>query len=499
VEHLYTNLGRAYELAGEWEEARAVYEALLSLARDARESRLQWAALSRLAILAVQRSLDVETSEGLLGEALEAARETGDRKALAETEWNLAQVATLAWEPEKALARGEGALALARELGDEELAARSLYVLASAQAFGGRWEECVALAGEARATYGRMEGLPSSRATGAGALAMQFLWAGSPPSDALYVRAMEANCLCLLALGESNLGGIRAGITAGRSALSIGREIKNDWVLVFASLNLSHNLLDAGEYEEALRLTQEGAELARKLPNPLTLFYMLYALGNAWQAVFGLEEARAAYRESLELAEVVPVAAHRVIMLSGLCANQALDGDREGARAYALEAVRVRAGTPSALVWRDLVRHHEVEALLWGEDEGLAREEVARLGGRLGMNRRCLVPYLRAKALLARRDGETGRAVEHLLEAEALAEELGLRGEAWQAAAEAGELLEGCGELGEASAAKRRAAAVLRELAGRIGDEGLRAGFLSAPRVRRVLDAASGADEVGGS
>jgi tetratricopeptide (TPR) repeat protein len=491
VEHLYTNLGRAYELAGEWEEARAVYEDLLSLARSTKEPRLRWSALSRLAILAVQRSLDVEAGEGLLGEALEAARKTGDRTALAETEWNLAQVATLGWEPEKALARGERALDLARELGDEELAARSLYVLASAQAFAGRWKECVVLAGEARALYAEMGG----RTMSAGALAMQFLWVGSPPSDKLYVRAMEANCLCLTALGESNLGGIRVGEAAGRSALAIGREIKNDWVLVFASLNLSHNLLDAGEYEEALRLTLEGAESARSLPNPMTRFYMFWALGNAWQAVFGMEEARAAYRESLEVTGAVPAAAHGIIILSGLCANRAMAGDWEAARAWAVRAIKTRRETPSMLVWRDLQRHHEVEALLRGGDGGLAREEVARFGERLGGNRRYRIPYLRAKALLSRWDGETGRAVEHLLEAEALAEKLGLPGEAWQIQVALGGLHEERGEPREARAAFRHVAAVLRKLGGRIEDEGLRTRFLSTPRVRRVLDTASDASE----
>ena len=487
IEHLHTNLGRAYELAGEWEEARALYEALLSLARDAREPRLQWVALSRLAILAVQRSLDVEAGEELLGEALEAARAIdraiGDRTALAETEWNLAQVATLGWEPEKALARGEGALALAREVGDEELAARSLYVLASARAFGGRWEECVALAGEARAMYARMDG----RAMGAGALAMQFLWAGSPPSDALYVRAMEANCLCLMALGGSNLGETRAGTAAGRSALAMGREIKNDWVLVFASLNLSHNLLDAGEYEEALRLTQEGVESARDLPNPMTLFYMLWALGNAWQALSGLEEARAAYRESLEITEVVPVAAHGLLMLSGLCANRALAGDPEGAHPYASEAAKVRAATSSELVWRDLWRHHEVGALLWGGDEGLAREEVARLGGRLGENRRFRLVYLRMLAVLHRWRGDAEGTIEHLREAEALAREIGLPGELWQIQCTLGELHEEGGEPDKARQAFVRASRVVRELAGKIGDEELREGFLGGPQVRRLI------------
>jgi tetratricopeptide (TPR) repeat protein len=49
LEHLHVNLGRAHELAGEWEEAEKTYEEMLAGARD---PRLECAALNHLAILA---------------------------------------------------------------------------------------------------------------------------------------------------------------------------------------------------------------------------------------------------------------------------------------------------------------------------------------------------------------------------------------------------------------------------------------------------------------
>src|SRR6266702_3294686 len=54
IEHLYTHLGRAYELNAEWEKARTAYTSLLAYARDARQPAMESAALDRLAALAAQ-------------------------------------------------------------------------------------------------------------------------------------------------------------------------------------------------------------------------------------------------------------------------------------------------------------------------------------------------------------------------------------------------------------------------------------------------------------
>jgi hypothetical protein len=54
IEHLYTDLGRAYELNAEWEKARAVYTLLLAYARDSGQSAMESTALNRLTTLAAQ-------------------------------------------------------------------------------------------------------------------------------------------------------------------------------------------------------------------------------------------------------------------------------------------------------------------------------------------------------------------------------------------------------------------------------------------------------------
>jgi hypothetical protein len=81
-----------------------------------------------------------------------------------------------------------------------------------------------------------------------------------------------------------------------------------------------------------------------------------------------------------------------------------------------------------------------------------------------------------------------GRAIEHLHEAWALAQKIGLPKELWQIQSRIGDLHERGGEIGEARAVFSRAVQTLRRLAEKIGDEKLKKGFLAAPQVRCVLE-----------
>ncbi len=54
IEHLYTHLGRAYELNAEWEKARAVYTLMLVYAQDTSQPVMESNALNHLTILATQ-------------------------------------------------------------------------------------------------------------------------------------------------------------------------------------------------------------------------------------------------------------------------------------------------------------------------------------------------------------------------------------------------------------------------------------------------------------
>jgi DNA-binding SARP family transcriptional activator len=481
IEHLYANLARSYELSGEWEKARATYNAMLTLSRDEREPALECAALNRLAILLVQRFGNIVAATDLLEEALEVAEKSGDRAAQAETEWNLAQMGIHAWEPDAAGAHAEKALELARQLGLEELAARSLDTLGISHNFAGRWDECVARTREAAMLYARMGD------RGAGSVAAQYLLVGSPPSEALHNRAMEAQCLATVAVAEVNRGELAASVDAGRAALKIGRVINNEWTQALAATNLSQGLIEEGRLGEALRTAQEGARLARELTDPVLPLIALYAAGNAQQAILGLEEAQRMYRESLEVAAALP-RPWSLLMVSRLCANRALANDWEAAHRYVVDSVRIRDAAPARLMWLDFVRYHETEALLRGGEEELAREDTKRFGERVGGNRRFHLVHLRMLAVLDGWDGRTREALAHLREAGTLAQEIGLPGELWHILAAIGELYEQRGEPEEASASFSRAASILERLAGEIEDEALKQGFRSAPQLRRVLE-----------
>jgi hypothetical protein len=139
------------------------------------------------------------------------------------------------------------------------------------------------------------------------------------------------------------------------------------------------------------------------------------------------------------------------------------------------------------LIFFDFQRHHETQALLRSGKERQAREDVRRLGERVGQNRRFRLVHLRMLAVLGKWDGDVEGSIGHLREAEALAEEMGLPGELWQIRAALGELHEASGDEERAERSFLRAAETLRWLADRIEDPTLRANFLGTLPVRRVL------------
>ena len=480
LEHLYANLGRAHELAGEWEQAEANYEDMLDRAREVRNPRLECAALNHLAVLAAQRRLDMGRAEVLLRRSLEAAEASGDQTTLAETIWNLAQMAAMQGDPESALSNGGRALDLAREAGLKELEARSLFVLGQAYRFAGRWEECVPYASRAAALYSALADEPAE----SGPLATQFIWVGSPPSKVLASRAMESLCRTLLAIGEINRGSPAATVAAARHALQIGRETDNEWAQVNAMVLLGYGLRETGEYSEALRLARSGLRMSREVQHPGAIL-MLAVLDSALRTTLGLPAA--ALPEVLEAtgAKLPPV--WRTTALSRLCADEAQAGDQQAAQHYALEASEIRASAPARLIFFDFERHHETEVLLRSGEEGLAREDARRLGEGVGRNRRFRLVHLRMLAVLDGWDGDHDAALSQLREAEVLAQEMGLPGELWQIRVDSGGLHEERGDETRAGEAFYRASQTLRSLADRIDDRALRESFLATPRARRLL------------
>lgn len=239
-----------------------------------------------------------------------------------------------------------------------------------------------------------------------------------------------------------------------------------------------------GEYEKGLERCRRGTELARKAQNPVVLWHNLDHLGRAYDALLDLERARRVREEMLEVAAHAGTQ-YEAFSSTRLCEVAVLREDWEGAYAHARRAHE--AGT-SFDVFDGLYLHYGFEALLRGGGERSAREEMHGLAERAKANERDRIAYLRCLAVLSEFEGDTGRAIEHLHEARALAQRIGLPKELWQIQSRVGELYERRGEEGEAQEAFSLAAQTLRMLAQKIGDEDLRERFLSAPQARRVLE-----------
>ncbi len=484
VEHLYVCLGRAYAFQNAWQQAQETLEELLAYGQQHQLPTLVSMTLNRLALLALQQSKDQSQVQALLEEAWQMAETSSDQRALAETEWTLAQITADVWEdPKSALSHGEHALSLARGIQDKELEARSLGVLGYIHIREGDFQEAMLCAEAALALYARL----SNESSVSGELSLPAYATGAPLTQSLTNRATEAVCWALLASAQVHGGQVQNSILSGRRALTLSKEIKNVWVQVNSTLFLTDGLLEAGAYEEALGLMQDGMALARTLPPTLSFQGFLTVLGRTYHAVQQWEEAHSTLEEAVAVAETLDLGLFRVPALSQLCMHYVLAGEWEAAYRYAVKAIALRKSRDAALIAWDFSPQYETEALLRGGEERQAREAVQRLGEHLGPNRRFRLPFLRSEALLSAWDGQREQAIGHLREAVQLAADLGLPAERWQIQAALGALYEAGGEQAQARTAFGEAARIIQGLAEGIKDEALRARFLAGPQIQPVV------------
>ena len=478
--HLYTRLGRAYEMANEREKAREAYEALLALGRQLGEATLEVLSLNHLAVFDYHQGDDRKV-RALLEEARRMAEDAGLEEALVETQCNLAEVMAIHprdYEHSGPLARE--ALASARTLQERpDLVARVLATLARVEVFAGRFEESAAHAEEGAALSRELADRTAPRTelptTITPAMGLSASWrAGN--------RVREIHCLTYLAYARILQGRPQEGIAIGREAQAISKGLP-ERIEAMSMWALDLGLVEIGEYEEVLEHCLRGTELARKTQNVFLLWLNLDHLGRAYEVLLDLEEARRANEEALELRGALGPQ-YEVFFSIRLCGVGALSEDWEEAYAHAKKAHEDRT---SFNVLDIFYLHHVVEALLRGGDERSAREEAHRFAERAAANERERITYLRSLAVLSEFEGDTGKTIEHLHEARALAKKIGVPGELWQIQSRIGDLHERRGEEAEAREAFTLAAQTLSVLARKIRDEDLREGFLSAPRVRGVL------------
>jgi len=280
-----------------------------------------------------------------------------------------------------------------------------------------------------------------------------------------------------------NDGRLQAGMNAAQEALTISKELGNTWGQVDSYCQLAMGALESGAYTEALDYAQHAISVART-HGLMLLIIGLILLGKVQRAMLDLEAALATHLAVMEMKELS--APLTEMIADELCADYAASGEWTNAHTYAIQAVNNRVD--SAFLYMGLTRWYETEALVRAGEIERATRDAEHFGELFGKSGRRRIPYLRSLAVLAQVSGETDAAVDHLHEAAALAEKIGLLGEIWSIEAALGDLHQSRGEKSQAQTAFARAAEIVRTLATNIQDEQQRLIFLSAQQVRHVLE-----------
>ena len=295
-----------------------------------------------------------------------------------------------------------------------------------------------------------------------------------------------------LGFGQVLAGKPREALATLQESAAFARQIENLWGEAECSWKLAYTWLELGDYGKAIGLAREGIQLTDKLGlQPMTSL-ALSVWGTVQRTLMVLDGVRETFLEELinsEAQHLIEVVLDWI--LAELCAVHALAGDWRQAHESARQGLQVRGD--ESLLPMGLCGWYETEAFLRGGDGDLARAEVEQLAGIVGSNRRYQLILLRSRAVLTQWGGDVEEAISHLETALALAQEIGLPGEEWPILGVLAQLYAERGEQKKANERYQEAIDIIHRLAETIGEEDLRAGFLTARPVRSILNMSAAA------
>jgi tetratricopeptide (TPR) repeat protein len=374
----------------------------------------------------------------------------------AETEMHIAQLSFYRFDIVSTLTYGKRALQLARKEGLQEIAARSLYALSLATLLQGDWEAVISYAREARDLY-----------------------------QVLHNPSMEAQCLKQIAKTHISTGQLQEGLAAARESYKIDLEVGDPSMIVYSAYHLVTALLETGAYSEALSLAQQTMTTARTCNNAIMLALSLTTLGRVYRALLDLPSAYRAHNEALTCYRDLPQEPLIEQIDADLCVDCVLAHNWGEAHTYAMQALNRH--NEHSYAYQTFTRWYETAALLQAGDLQRATQDVQRFEERTHNNPRYRIPYLRAQAELDRHQQHVKQALEHLHEATALAQQIGLPGELWSLEIERAELFAQSGDQLEANRSRAHAVEIAHTLVDDITDERTRSRFLENVQAQHVV------------
>jgi DNA-binding SARP family transcriptional activator len=402
---LFLRLGRSLELSSQYPQALIHYREMEALADGRGDRAMGLAALmAQITPLAtVNETFDPAQAERIAGRALGLARELGDGAAEAKILWNQLILYRNVNRLPQAIASGERALRLARQLNLREQLAYVLHDLGYCRSFMAEFGPAKVLFAEAVELWRALGNLP------------------------MLGDSLVGICLVGVFTGE-----YESAIASFEEALQISQTLNSLWGLAGSRHNIGLAFADRGEVAKAITVMEEGIRLSEEVGFISPLIVVRADLAGVYGDLGAFERALELARTAVQVAETkMPVL--RVYALDAL-ARLALAQRRI---AEAQTWVEQMKADPNRDGWRlsaVLIPQTEGELALAQGDGERARmlaeeavEAVRRCGARALLPRALL---LSGRAWLSL--GEWERARDLLREARAEAEAIGSRRTLWK-------------------------------------------------------------------
>lgn len=232
LENLYLRRGRALELSGRHQEALASYEEMEATAKSDGDRSLELAAvIARATLMSIGAvTLNPEAARGLCDQALNLARELGDRKAEAKILWTMSLLYNYGLhEPRRSVEYGEQSLSIARRLDLREQMAYTLNDLSYAYMQSGNLRMSQKVQSEAGQLWRELDNKP-----------------------------MLADNLHLAAMSGLLSGDLAAADAQCQESYAINQSIGNLWGEATSQMVDGYVVYQLGEPSHAIRLFEEA-------------------------------------------------------------------------------------------------------------------------------------------------------------------------------------------------------------------------------------------------
>ena len=440
---VYTRRGRALELESRFAEAKRSYEELEQLGKERQDPALELEGIIAQGKLhaTVTPFFDQERARLLMEKAMALAEATGNRAAEVRIRWNLVNIDRFnLTSRESAMASGERAIALARELNLQEELAYLLHDLSDVAGMSGDIDRGVELTTEA-----------------------QGMW------RQLGNEAMLADSLASESIWRNMVGNLPRALEVAEEALAISTRLGNPWGMAYARGVRGQALASMGEFGRALddlgeAITQSRASgfVGGEVITSASRSRLLFTLGAFPEALELARECAATGRK--QLPPFAPLGIGRLAL------SLIRQGDLAGA-AHELADQETSGGYDRSYFSNELHLARIALAQAQGRTDDALRntEEARELCRRAGLLLHLPELHLISATILMRR-GQLDEAAGHLDRAGRRARKHGLRFILWRCLAASAELEEARGGH-EAAALWAEAAGEIDFLAGGLNDE----------------------------